>query len=141
MKYFVPILLAGLALLTGCNKTDHCGCVPPPFEESSWKITSIEGGVAGTIKTLTEDQKNTIITFKENGSFTANNTNTGATINGTVGMQNFQSIYGDRPKITFTPKLPMLDNDYFVLLENPNGKQVWGDNVLDGYRITITAQP
>ncbi|MEK7224746.1 MAG: hypothetical protein AAB221_03595 [Bacteroidota bacterium] len=82
-----------------------------------------------------------MLTLKQSGSFVCKNTVTGITVSGTFAYSNFHSIYGDRQKMIFSPKLPMLSEDYFVLVDNPNGKMVFGDNYTDGYVTTFEIIP
>src|SRR5215510_402210 len=117
MKQFFA-LLTSITLLSACNKNRDCGCVPPPAIETSWKISGIRGGIAGWDKELTEEQKTTILIIKPNGTYTCTNSQTGVTISGTIQQTNFNSVYGNRPRYTFTPNLSMLNNEYHILVDN-----------------------
>lgn len=128
------ICLAGL----GCNKKTDCGCVPPPAEETSWKILNRVGSISGNNTTLTMDQQNNVLTLYPDGHFVCTNLQSGMVVNGTVTSSNFNSIYGDRPRFVFSPQLPMLDSEYFILLGSADNKLVFGDNIADGYTTTFS---
>ena len=137
--FFTCIVVAGLGI-SGCSKKQDCGCVPPPMTEANWKMISRDGGVGGGSVPLNANQQNTILTFKNDGKYVSTNKQTGETVNGTYTIiTNFASIYGEKTRFVFTPKLPVLETDMYVLLENPNGKLVFGDNVADGYSTTFSA--
>lgn len=142
MKTFIllaSIALAG-AVTSGCSKTKDCGCVPPPTTEANWKMVSRDGSIDGGSIPLTTVQQNTVLTLKNDGKYITTDKQTGQTVNGTYTIvSNFASIYGEKVRFIFTPKLPVLETDMYVLLENPNGKLVFGDNVADGYTATFSA--
>jgi hypothetical protein len=140
MKPYLLFLCIAMTSITAlnCNKEGDCGCVPPPQQETSWKITSRMGSISGNLTQLTTDQQNNVLTLKPNGQFICTNTQTGMIVNGTVTTSNFNSIYGDRPRLVFNPQLPMLDNEYYILLGNTDGKLIFGDNIADGYSTTFS---
>jgi hypothetical protein len=140
MKYLF-VLITSFLLASSCNKDRDCGCVTPPFTETNWKVTKVSGGISGTDKPLTDEQKNNILTIHNGGSFTCKNSVTGTTIKGSYTMGNFTSIYGDRQRYTFSPNLPMLNQEYIILTDNPNGKMIFGDNKYDGYLTTLELIP
>ncbi|PZR27115.1 MAG: hypothetical protein DI535_11920 [Citrobacter freundii] len=136
---FVNLALAGL-IFSGCSKRTDCGCVPPPTSEANWKIVSRNGGTGGGSIPLTTIQQNSVLTLKNDGKYACTNKQTGEAVGGTYTIiSNFASIYGEKVRFVFTPKLPILETDMYVLLENPNGKLVFGDNAADGYSTTFSA--
>ncbi len=48
------------------------------------------------------------------------------------------SSSNNQVKYMFSPKLPMLDEDQLILVENPNDKLVFGDGNADGIYTTFT---
>lgn len=142
MKPYILFLCVALSTLSilSCNKSEHdCGCVPPPPATSSkWKITSRTGGVSGTSVPLTTDQQNNVITFQTSGKYICTNTQTGMVVNGTIAISDFQSIYGLKGRFVFDPQLPMLNDEYYILLDNAAGKLVFSDNKADGYTTTFS---
>jgi len=140
MKKYLFLLLLPALILSACKKDHNCGCVQPPLQASSSKITSRSGGIAGVEVPLTEDQKNNILTINTDGTFTCINIVSRMIVSGTITVSNYNSIYGNRPRYVFTPKLPMLDDDYMILLDNTTGSMKFGDNNADGYMTIFTAQ-
>jgi hypothetical protein len=140
MKYLI-VLIALIVLSSSCSRDSDCGCVTPPFTETNWKVIRVNGGITGTDQPLNDEQKNNRLTIQNNGSYTCKNVVTGKTITGSFTMANFTSIYGDRQRFIFSPQLPILTQDYIILIENPNGKMVFGDNVHDGYLTTLDLIP
>ncbi len=138
---FLCIAITSLSVLS-CNKTnDDCGCVPPPpppATPTKWKITSRTGGQAGTSMPLTIDQQNNILTLKSGEQYTCTNTQTGMIVNGTVTISDFSSIYGIKGRLIFNPQLPMLNDEYYILLSTSQGKLVISDNKADGYTTTFS---
>ncbi len=92
-------------------------------------------------KPLTEDQKNNILVIYANGAFSCTNTVTGATVSGSLNISTFNSIFGPMPRYIFSPALPMLAEDPLLLVDNANGKMVFGENITDGYMITFELIP
>jgi hypothetical protein len=131
--------LSFLVLFQSCSR--KCDCSPPPRSDTNWKIINRRGGIAPIDVPLTDDEKNNVLTLKTNGAYSCKNTLTGTIISGTISMSNFSSIYGDRQQLIFSPKLPMLNEDYLILIENPNGRMVFGDNKYDGYFTTFEIAP
>jgi|CXWL01.1.fsa_nt_gi hypothetical protein len=131
MRVVFTLLITVSLLFNSCRR--DCGCSPPPLTETKWKITDRSGGIAGGHIGLTDDQKNNILTIKPGGIYSCTNTVTGAFVTGILSMSNFNSIYGDRTRLIFAPKLPMLAEDYLILIDNPSGKMIFGDNTVDGY--------
>ncbi|HEX2845304.1 MAG TPA: hypothetical protein VHN59_02060 [Chitinophagaceae bacterium] len=109
-----------------------------PDSPTKWKITSRTGGVSGTSVPLTTDQQNNILTLELNGKYVCTNTQTGMIVNGTFTVSNFSSIYGAKQRFVFDPQLPMLDDEYYILLGNAEGKLIFGDNRADGYSTTFS---
>jgi hypothetical protein len=135
---FLCIALSAFSF-SGCDKTDdNCDCVNLPDSPTKWKITSRTGGVSGTSVPLTTDQQNNILTLQLNGKYVCTNTQTGMIVNGTFAISDFSSIYGTKQKFVFDPQLPMLDDEYYILLSNAEGKLVFGDNRADGYSTTFS---
>jgi hypothetical protein len=139
MKFYFCLLIVALTGVSSCSR--KCDCVPPSQSVTNWKIQKRFGGIAGTEVTLTEDQKNNILTINPNGTFSCKNMVTGVTVSGNRSMVNYNSIYGDRLRVIFSPKLPMLDEDFLILTDNPNGSMTFGDNVNDGYFTTFVLIP
>ena len=135
MKFYSSLLIVALLGVSSCSR--KCDCVPPPQTITNWKIQKRFGGIAGTEVALTEDQKNNILTLNPNGTFSCKNTVTGVTVSGNRSMANYNSIYGERQRVIFSPKLPMLDENFLILTDNPNGSMTFGDNVNDGYFTTF----
>lgn len=141
MKPYLLFLCIALSTLSisSCSKTgETLGCEPLPETTSKWKITSRNGGISAKSVPLTIDQQNNIITFQSNGKYVCNNTQTGMEVNGTFAISDFSSIYGTKQKFVFDPQLPMLDDEYYILLGNAEGKLVFGDNRADGYSTTFS---
>jgi len=138
---FLCIAVSAVSI-SSCNKTDdNCGCAPPPESSSKWKITSRSGGISGTSVPLTTDQQNNVITFQSNGKYVCTNTQTGMVVNGTFTISDFSSIYGTKSRFVFDPQLPMLNDEYYILLSNTEGKLVFSDNMADGYSTTFSIIP
>lgn len=140
MKTYVlsAFIFLSATLSLSCSKSD-CGCAPPPVSDGYWKITSRQGGFGGGTVALTSAQENTVLTLKTDGKYICTNQQTGETVNGDFSIEsNFSSIYGEKPRFIFNPALPMLNNQFYVLLENPKGKLVLGDNLADGYSTTFS---
>lgn len=135
------ILIAAFAifLIASCSKGDHnCGCVPPPFSETKWKMTKIFGGIATMEYPLNDAQKNSVLTIRNGSLYTCTNLVTGETVNGTYSVSNYSSIYGDKPRFIFTPSLPILPEDYVILVNSQNGSMEFGDNNYDGVVFTFS---
>ncbi len=137
MKWILPIVAFSLLFLS-CSRRK---CCEPPQSDSNWKITKRFGGISASEVPLTEDQKNNVLTINPNGNFICRNMVTGTTFTGTYSYSNFNSIYGDRLRYLFSPKLPMLTEEYLILMDNPSGKMVFGDNFQDGYSTTFELIP
>ena len=135
MKVYLVCLSLAIAVISipRCTKKDNCQCVAPETE-TSWRITSHSGGFTGGGTPVTIDQQNNILTLKPDGRFVCINTQTGMVVNGTVTTTDFNSIYGNKPKLVFSPRLPMLHNDFHILISNSGGKLILGDNNHDGYQ-------
>src|SRR5690349_5202101 len=135
----LAILAFSVLILGSCSKPD-CGCVTPPGTATTWKITKRFGGIAGQDVALTPDQENNRLLIRTDGTYSCTNIVTGITVTGTLTQTNFNSIYGNLPRFIFTPALPMLQDDYMILLDNPVGSIKFGDNIHDGYQTTFTLQ-
>jgi hypothetical protein len=140
MRYFLFVFLSIALLGAGCKKSHECGCAPPPRVETSWKITKRTGGIGGGEIPLTSDQQNSILTIKPDGHYSCINIVSRMIVEGTYASVNYNSIYGDRPRMIFTPKLPMLQDEYMILLDNQSGEMKFGNNIADGYYTYFTAQ-
>lgn len=140
MKLYPFLLLAIIGTaISGCSKNTDCGCAPPLDKESSWKITGRSGGFNGrTVVDLSIDQQNSILTLKPNSRFICTNTQTGMVVNGTVTASNFKSIYGDMQRFVFSPQLPMLSDDFYILVGSTENTFTFGDNLADGYATTFS---
>ena len=128
--------------ISGCSKT-KCDC-PPPADVNinyKWQISERSGGVSGTKMALTDDQKNSVLNLYTNQTYMVKNMVTNAEVTGTYKLSDFNSIYGNKPRVIFTPNLPMLSNEFHILVENPPGKFVFGDNLVDGYQTTFVLVP
>lgn len=136
--FFLSIALVCISIISCNKKGADCGCVEPPLEPTNWKITGINGGINGDNKPLTTDQQNNVLTMKPNGQFVCTNKQTGMIVNGIYTMSDFASIYGTKTKIVFNPQLPMLDNEFYILLGYPERTMVLADNAHDGYTTTFS---
>jgi hypothetical protein len=111
---------------------------PPPPSESSWYISKRYGGIAGIDFPLTDAQQNSNITLKPTGYVSGNYTTVYIVNNSTttgsynISTSNNQVIY------IFSPKLPMLNEDQLILVENTNNKLVFWDGNADGIYTTFT---
>jgi hypothetical protein len=131
--HFLALLLAAVLITAASCSRQDCGCVPPPNTEMTWKITSRNGGVSGASVPLTTAEKEYVLTLRSDASFTCRNTVTGQIINGSITTADFNSIYGNKPRAILTPSLPILKEEYLILIEKDNTKILFGDNVTDGY--------
>lgn len=137
----IALVLGFVALnIISCRRV-LCGCVPPP-PDSRWKMTQKFGGVNPADVPLTDEQKNSILILHPNGGYSLTNTVTGALANGTYSQVDFNSIYGLKPRMIFSPALSILPDEYLVVVNTPNttGIMKLADNNTDGYTYTLTMQ-
>ena len=130
----VLTLLLSILVVTSfsCSRRD-CGCTPPPGGETTWKITSRYGGIDGKEIPLTQDEKIHTLTLHMNGVFNCKNKITGHNISGSITTSDFNSIYGNRLRLVFSTPLPILKDEYLVLVQKEDRKMLFGDNIADGY--------
>jgi hypothetical protein len=137
MKALSFLLIISLFAVASCSRDGKCDCVPPPTTETNWKMTRIFGGFGGTEVALNDDQKNSILTTRSNGSYTCTNTITGQTTNGTI----ITTSQGNGlTQVTFSPLLTLYRTTNFWLNEKTNTTMVLAETNPDGYVLTFTAQ-
>ena len=138
MRFIFSLLFVSALLFSGCAKSP-CGCTPPPdSSETSWYISKRHGGIAGIDFPLTDAQQNTTITLKPGGNGTGNYT-TVYTVNNSTSTGSYNiSTSNNRVNYNFSPKLPMLNEDQLILVENTNSKLVFWDGNTDGIYTTFT---
>ncbi len=140
MKYALLAFIFCSVILSSCS-TKNCDCVEPPRTWKIYKMTDRTGGVAGTSVSLTDEQKNSVLSISSYGEFSCKNTVTGVEVSGLYTLSTINSLYGEKPRIIFSPNLPILNNDFHIILNSTNTLLVLGDNVSDGYSTTFTVTP
>ena len=127
-------LLTTFLLLTYCSK--KCDCPQLPFETSSWKITNIIGGIAGTNLMLNPDQQNSILTYTSQNTYSVKNTSTGNIKTGSISYFATNNIIIAK----FNPSISIFGDNEFIFTHYDNYTHTYTNNFPDGYTITLTKQ-
>jgi hypothetical protein len=133
------VLLSFLLLsLASCSKNgQEPVATSPPVTETNWKLTRIFGGFMGEEKAMNDDQKNSILVIRSDGSYNCRNLVTGLTTTGVLTITSADNILIE---YKFNPKLRIYPTTAFWLNEKTTATMMLGETNPDGYTLTFSRQ-